>query len=117
MVRNNVAPLVFTPDDEPYLGRELLYHFDQAISACMERNARTAPLTHQLDLTAAQKMACQVIAQATSIALSIRELVRQGYLFGAHVLIRPLAERAVMRQYLVVYPNEIRIWERGWLHN
>ena len=27
---------VYTPDNEPYLGRESVYHFDQVILSCME---------------------------------------------------------------------------------
>ena len=59
-------------------------------------------------------MACQVIAQAISITLSIRELIRQGYLFGAHVLLRALVERAAILLYLRLYPNDIERWKRGW---
>ena len=77
--------VTYTPSDEPYLGRELLYHFDQLISCCLEQNALVAPATHKIQLHETQKMACQVIPQSISIALSIRELVRQGYLFGAHI--------------------------------
>jgi hypothetical protein len=80
-------PVVFTPGNEPYLGRELLFHFDQLICSVMEANASFAPTSHQGVLTDHQKMACQVIAQAISIALSIRELIRQGYLFGGRVLL------------------------------
>ncbi|MBL8178455.1 MAG: hypothetical protein JNK48_27525 [Bryobacterales bacterium] len=59
-------------------------------------------------------MAGQVIAQALSITLSIRELIRQGYLFGAHVLLSALVERAAILLYLHLYPNEIDRWTRGW---
>jgi len=62
-------------------------------------------------------MACQVVAQAISIALSIRELIRQGYLFGGHVLLRALAERSAILLYLHYYPTEINKWNRGWEHN
>jgi len=109
-------PAVFTPDNEPYLGRELLFHFDQLICSAMEANSSLAPTSHGRDLTDHQKMACQVIAQAISIALSIRELIRQGYLFGARVLLRPLAERAAILLYLNLYPQEIDKWNRGWEH-
>ena len=61
-------------------------------------------------------MACQVIAQALSIVLSIRELIRQGYLFGAHVLLRALVERSAILLYLHLHPEEIEIWNRGWHH-
>lgn len=40
------TPIIFTPENEPYLGRLLLYHFDQMISATMELNARKAPLSY-----------------------------------------------------------------------
>ncbi|WP_219822447.1 hypothetical protein, partial [Vibrio hyugaensis] len=73
----------FTPANEPYLGRELLFHFDQMISCCLERSAVISKLTHELDMTDHQKMAAQVIPQSISVSLSIRELIRQGYLFGA----------------------------------
>lgn len=107
---------VFSPSNEPYLGRELLLHFDRTISICLKENSRIAPLTHKMSLSEHQSMACQVIPQAISIALSIRELVRQGYLFGAHVLIRPLVERTAILIYLHDQPSEIDRWTRGWVH-
>jgi len=108
---------VFTPDNEPYLGRTLLLHFDLLICSVMEQNSIVAPTSHKRVLTDDQKMACQVVAQALSIALSIRELTRQGYLFGGHVLLRALAERAAILLYLHLYPAEISKWNRGWKHN
>lgn len=107
-------PVVFTPDNEPYLGRNLLFHFDQIISSVMEQNAATAPRSHGQVLTDHQGMASQVIPQAISIMLSIRELIRQGYLFGAHVLVRALVERAAILLYLHLYPENIESWNRGW---
>lgn len=80
--------VILTPDNEPYLGRTLLFHFDQLICSAMEQNSIVAPTSHKRVLTDEQKMASQVVAQALSIALSIRELIRQGYLFGGHVLLR-----------------------------
>jgi len=109
-------PVVFSPDNEPYLGRELLYHFDRLISSCLEQNASIAPRTHLITLSDAQRMACVVIPQAISIALSIRELLRQGYLFGANILLRPLVERATILLYLQVRPDDIQKWNRGWQH-
>jgi hypothetical protein len=83
----------------------------------MEQNAVTAPTSHRRLLTDHQDMACQVIAQAISITLSIRELIRQGYLFGGHVFLRALAERAAILLYLNLYPTEIDRWKRGWGQN
>lgn len=108
--------VVFTPSDEPYLGRELLFHFDQMISCCLEVNSKVAPLSHKLDLSSLQKMACQVIPQSISLALSIRELIRQGYLFGAHVLKRSLIERVMIMLYLHYSPEKVSLWENGWNH-
>ncbi len=107
-------PIIFTPDNEPYLGQNLLFVFDQIISSAMEQNAITAPTSHGRSLTDHQRMACLVIPQALSIMLSIRELIRQGYLFGAHVLVRALVERAAILLYLHHYPEDIEHWNRGW---
>jgi len=63
-----------------------------------------------------QQAACQLIPQSMSIALSIRELVRQGHLFGALVLIRSLAERSTILLYLYQTPSAVNIWSRGWRH-
>ncbi len=109
-------PAVFIPDNEPYLGRQLLLSFDEMISACLERNAVLAPRTHNAPLTDVQQMACCVIPQGISLALSIRELIRQGYLFGAHTLLRPLCERAMMLQYVHAFPAHIETWKAGWKH-
>ncbi len=115
MDRNNeMMPVVFTPSNEPYLGRNLLFHFDQIISSVMDQNAGTAPMSHGRSLTDHQRMACQVIAQAISIMLSIRELIRQGYLFGAHVLVRAFVERAAILLYLHLHPEKIECWNLGW---
>ncbi len=107
-------PVVFTPDNEPYLGRELLLAFDQLIAACMEFNAECAPKSHNVVLTDFQNAACILIPQVISLALSIRELIRQGYVFGAKVLVRPFVERAVTLYYLHTYPGDLGIWDDGW---
>lgn len=106
--------VTYNPEDEPYLGRELLYHYDQMISCSLEKSSIIAKLSHELDLTEHQKMAVQVIPQSLNISLSIRELIRQGYLFGAHVLKRSLIERVVILLYLHFFPNKISLWSDGW---
>lgn len=113
-MKDKDIPIIFSPENEPYLGRSLLFHFDKMISSVMEQNAITAPRTHGRQLTDYQKMACQIIPQALSLALSIRELVRQGYLFGAHVLLRALVERSAILLYIHLYPQEIEKWNHGW---
>jgi hypothetical protein len=113
-METKVTPIIFTPDNEPYLGRTLLFHFDQIISATMEQNSVVAKRSHDKELTDHQKMASQVISQSLSITLSIRELIRQCYLFGAYVLLRPLVERAMILFYLYYYPEDIIHWNNGW---
>ena len=109
-------PVVFTPDNEPYLGRESVFAFDKLIVACLEASAEVAPRTHNMNRSDLQMAACQLIPQGTSIALSIRELVRQGHLFGSLVLMRSLAERTTILLYLYRNPNAVGIWKRGWRH-
>jgi hypothetical protein len=116
-MKNPETTVVFTPGNEPYLGRELLFHFDQTICACLEQNARVAPHSRRIALSDLQKAACQLIPQGISIALSIRELIRLGYLFGALTLVRPIAERAAILLYLNKLPSEISKWNRGWQHS
>jgi len=107
---------IYTPDDEPYLGRETVFAFDKAIVACLKTNERIAPYTHKIEKSDLQWAACQIIPQGISIALSIRELIRQGYLFGALVLTRSLLERATIILYLHRNPEKVEIWKRGWKH-
>ena len=109
-------PPIFTPDDEPYLGRQSVFQFDQVIISCLKVNAHVASYTHNHKLTLLQQAACQIIPQGINLALSIRELVRQGYLFGAVVLMRPLIERAAIISYLCEKPQEVTIWQSGWNH-
>jgi hypothetical protein len=100
-----MTPLVFTPSDEPYLGRELLFSFDNLITACLELNSKCAPASHGRPLSNFQNALCILVPQTISLALSTRELIRQGYLFGAKVLVRPLTERAVTMVYLFKKPD------------
>jgi hypothetical protein len=109
-----VPKTVYSPGDEPYLGRETVLAFDKLIVACHETNAKIAPLTHKVVKSDLQWAACQLIPQGINIALSIRKLVRRGYLFGAHVLMRPLAERTTILLYLHRNPAKVQLWKRGW---
>lgn len=110
------AKAVYTPDDEPYLGRTSVYHFDQVILSCLERNEITAVFSHLSELSDLQRAACQIIPQGVNLAMTIRELVRQGFLFGALVLMRPLIERAAIISYLNAHPEAVATWEDGWNH-
>jgi hypothetical protein len=111
---DNNIPVIFTPDNEPYLGRSSVYHLDNVIVACLEANAEIATYTHNHDLNELQRAACQIVPQGINLALSIRELVRQAYLFPAVVLVRSLIERAAIMSYLREKPEEIPVWHSGW---
>lgn len=108
---------ILTPNDEPYLGRELLFHFDNLICSCLELNKKCAPASHRRSLSQLQQALCILVPQTITLALSVRELVRQGYLFGAKVLVRPLTERAVTILYLSKNPHALKIWDAGWEYN
>ena len=107
-------PVIYTPDDEPYLGREAVYQFDVTIKACLDTNAHVAAYTRNHKLSDLQHAASQIVPQGVNLALSIRELVRQGYLFGASVLLRPLIERAALISYLCEEPTAVALWNDGW---
>jgi len=110
------SPAVFTPGNEPYLGRRPLLQFDRIIVATLRANRAVAAASRDAGLTDLQRAACQIIPQGVSIGLSIRELMRQGYLFSAFVLLRPLIERAAIISYLVRHPEAVQHWKSGWKH-
>ncbi|NKB66555.1 MAG: hypothetical protein GKR89_05805 [Candidatus Latescibacteria bacterium] len=96
------------------LDAECLF-FWKRLKAKLARFAWTiAPRTFQLEKNDLQRAACQVIPSGISLVLSIRELVRQGYLYGALVLMRALAERSVAILYLYRFPDKVGIWTSGW---
>lgn len=114
MLNEKFRRVIFTPDDEPYLGRPSVFHFDQIIPIAMKESNRVAALTRLGGLSELQLAASQIIPQGLSLALSIREMVRQGYLFAAAVLLRPLMERAAIISYLRKDSSAIEIWKGGW---
>ena len=111
-------PPVFMPENEPYLGLKSVFWFDRLICWTLEGNTKVAKWTidHRSSMTQLQLAACQIIPQGISIALSFRELIRQGYLFSAMILIRPLIERAAVISYLDLHPDAVTLWESGWKH-
>jgi len=112
-----VSAPIYTPDSEPYLGRELLFRFDNLICSCLELNSSCAPASHGKTLSRFQNALCILVPQTITLALSIRELIRQGYLFGAKVLVRPLTERAVTILYLSKNSDALQVWDDGWEYN
>src|SRR5205807_103211 len=72
------------------------------------------PKTFSGKLSPLQRCATEIIPQGVSIALSIRELIRQAYLFSAAILMRPLVERTGLMQHLITYPEAVEAWYAGW---
>ena len=105
---------VYLPHNEPYLGRARLLAFDQAIPEAMLSNAEVAKRTFGSTLTPLQTAATEIIPQGVSIALSIRELIRQAYLYSATILVRPLVERTGTISYLRDNPDATEAWRNGW---
>lgn len=113
---------IFGIDDEPYKGRDLLARFDKMLVMCTDKimllpTISTNNAEELESLSSHQKMAIQLVNQTLNLAFSLRELIRQGYLFGALTLERSLAERAVILLYLKDKPSDIKLWEAGWNAN
>ena len=105
---------VYLPHDEPYLGQPHLLAFDKAIPQAMRTNLKVARRTFVKPLSPLQIAATEVLPQGISVALSIRELIRQGYLYSAAILLRPLIERAGTIHYLRSHPQAVEAWRAGW---
>ena len=86
------------------------------IVAAMEQNTKIGPWTHGKALTPLQRAGTELLPHGFSIALSIRELVRQGYLISAEILLHLLVERAAVVSYLCEKPTSVCLWEAGWPH-
>ena len=114
MKQEREALPVYLPHNEPYLGREILLSFDQAIPPAMKIHIEVAARTFASSLTPLQVAATEIIPQGVSIALSIRELIRQAYLYSAAILIRPLVERTGTIRYLQQHPDAVALWRAGW---
>jgi len=114
VLEHNSAMPLFTPDDEPYLGVQLVHQLDLLIVPLMQQQTRIAAWTHSNDLTPLQQAAAELAPGACSLVLSIRESVRQGYLLAALVLTRPLLERVATLSYLVENPAQVELWRQGW---
>jgi hypothetical protein len=109
-------PVIFTPDNEPYLGLPGVFHFDQIIGALVKQQVTIASWTRTHTLSPLQEAASELVPGACSLFLSIRELVRQAYLYPAMVLLRPLVERVGTLTYLIENPQGLPAWRGGWQH-
>lgn len=106
---------IFTPDNEPYLGLPWVHELDLLISSTAVLSQQVGAWSRKAKLTDLQSAVAEIAPSAFSVALSIREMVRQGYLLSGHVLLRPLMERAATICYLVQYPEDVSLWRSGWI--
>jgi hypothetical protein len=109
-------PIKYSAGNEPYLGLNSLLALDHLIVTSLNLNSRITAYSHRHSLSRLQKAATRIVPQGFNITLSIRELVRQGQLFSAVLLMRSLIERVGIISYLVNVPSAIDKWEDGWRH-
>jgi hypothetical protein len=107
-------PFVFASNNEPYLGLNSLMVFDDLILVSINLNNEASKFTRNHQLSGLQKAAAQILPQGFNVALSIRELIRQGHLFTAVVLLNSLIERVGIISYLANVPSAIEHWDDGW---
>jgi hypothetical protein len=110
----NLPEAVYLPHNEPYLGRAALLLLDKELPSALRENLAVAKHTFEIDKSPLQTAACELIPQSISIALSVRELLRQGYLFSAVILLRPMLERLALIVFLRDNPDAVVAWHKGW---
>lgn len=113
-MRGREIKAVYDPSDEPYLGNEHVLSFDKSIPEALNKNLTVARRTFEVEMSAIQKAGSVLIPQGISIALSIRELVRQAYLYSAAILLRPLLERTSTMHWLMSHQDSVAHWHDGW---
>lgn len=100
-----------------YVGLPSLQLFDLMIILATEVNREAAALSFQVKRTPLQQAVKDIAPGAFHQVLSIRQLIRSGYLFGAETLLRPLLERCAVVAYLRKHPSKgVDLWSRGWPH-
>jgi hypothetical protein len=106
---------IFSPDDEPYLGVPLVHQLDLLIVPLARQQVRIAEWTRTNSATPLQQAAGELAPGACSLALSIRESVRQGYLLVALVLTARFYSGVATLSYPVEHPAQVELWRQGIL--
>jgi hypothetical protein len=105
---------VYLPHNEPYLGRVALLALDKAIPGALEENLVIAQRSFDTSMTPLQDIVAEIVPQIISLSLSVRELIRQAYLYSAVVLLRSIVERLALVVYLCDTPSAVASWKSGW---
>ncbi|MEY2847384.1 MAG: hypothetical protein RI885_49 [Actinomycetota bacterium] len=111
--RFGVTP-IFTPDNEPYLGLPWVHELDLLISSTTVLSMEVGHWSRRNECSELQQAISELAPSVFSIAFSIRELVRQGYLLSGIILLRPLMERAATIAHLSQHEEDVEIWKSGW---
>ena len=112
---DDLPPAVFTPDNEPYLGREPLLAFDKQIPFSLWVSSHIAAYTRE-------NPRASVICRWLPARWCRRESTwpcrfancSDRLFVAALVLMRPLVERAAIISYLLDHPEAIEEWKGGW---
>jgi hypothetical protein len=117
-VRQDVrVTLLPGPPEDPYSSLEQVQHLDlmlrnlHRLLACIAQDPGTTG-----GGSAIRQVAMELVPAASSIASSIRVMIREGYLVSALVLFRPLVERIATLCYLAEHQEAINLWREGWAH-
>lgn len=97
---------------DPYLGMRSLYDLDLFIPTLCEVNLSVAKWTqaNKSKMNELQNACSCIMPNAIQISLSIRELIKSGYLFSAKILLRSLLERILVISVFQKKPEKIKKW-------
>jgi len=103
--------------NDPYSTLSGVQFLDEKLAMLCTRVARLSEISVSSGkLTPLQKAAFQLIPASSSLANSIKHLIKEGYLLSALVLFRPLMERVATLSYLNTREGAVALWEAGWPH-
>jgi len=103
------------PPEDPYSSLEAVQHLDKMLEG-LDRALRGIRPADRSQLSDIQAVALELIPAASSIAASIRVMIREGYLVSAMILFRPLMERIATLCYLEKNEEALALWRQGWAH-
>jgi hypothetical protein len=102
---------------DPYMNLAGVQFLDEKLAMLEERVVRLRKeVGGESNHTSLQNASLQLIPASTSMAKSIRLMIREGYLLSAMVLFRPMMERVATLSYLADNSDAVALWEAGWCH-
>ncbi|MFC0864561.1 DUF5677 domain-containing protein [Sphaerimonospora cavernae] len=105
------------PATDPYSSLSGVIFLDEKLEMLQSRITRIGESSRKSsNLTRLQKAALQLVPASASIAKSIRQMIKDGYLLSAMILFRHLIERIATLSYLREHQEAVDLWEAGWPH-